>query len=147
MLAHVLGLEGKTRQAGERGGVSAEVVQVHPISRRLLVGMREGPDIGRAQRGRLAERKLVIETQQPGAGGGLGKLVPDEVERLERMRAGLEAADAGKRERLAHVGPVASARAALGRTVPDQQSMTELIRRAADLDIEGIFPEAFEKFP
>src|SRR5262249_50385873 len=90
VLAHVLGLEGKSRQAGERGGVDAEVVQVEPIPRRLLVGMREGSHISRAQSRRLAERKLVIETQQPRARGGLGKLVSDEVEGLQCMRTGLE---------------------------------------------------------
>src|SRR5215831_3646793 len=108
--------------------------------------MREGPQIGRAEGGRLAERKLVIEAQQPAACLGLGELVPDEVESLECVRAGLEAADGGKCERIAHVGPVASPRAALRGTVPDQKSVSKVKRRAPHLEIEGIFPEALEEF-
>ena len=57
------------------------------------------------------------------------------------MWARLEAADRGELERLARVGPVAAAAAAFRRAVAQQEAVTELVRRAADGEVEGVLAD------
>src|SRR5262249_20843357 len=74
-------------------------------------------------------------------------LVPDEIEGLQGVRACFEAPDRGEGECSADVAPVASARAALHGTVPDQISMSYLVTDTSHREFEGIFIQAAEKLP
>src|SRR5262249_4172397 len=94
--------------------------------------------VRRAERRLLPDRVLVVRAPQPAAGVGLRQVVLVEVEGLERVVARLEARDGGELEGLPRGAPVAAAGAALGRPVPEQEAVPELVRGAADGELQEV---------
>src|SRR5207248_11688702 len=64
-----------------------------------------------------------------------------------RVGARPEAADGGEGEGPADIAPVASARAALRGAVPDEESMSQLVRGPAHREVESVLAQPREDLP
>src|SRR4029450_8169611 len=127
---------------GERRRERAQVVDVEPVALRRFVGIRMPLHVGGPERSVLTHRVLVIHARELAVGPGLRQLILLEIERLEGVWTGFEAADRRELERLAYAAPVTAARAALRGAIPQQHAVSELVASAADREVEHVLAVA-----
>src|SRR4030095_15682981 len=102
-------LEGQRLQVGKRRREGPQVVDFETVALRRL-GIRGPLHVGRTERRVLADRIFVVHAPELALGVRLREIVSFQVEGLQRVRAGFEAADRREIERLARTGPGLAAR-------------------------------------
>ena len=86
--------------------------------------------------------QLVVRTPQPGSGRSFGNFTAVQIEELERMLLGLEAPDGRELPRLSRVAPEAASGSSLTGTVPEEQSLSDLVLGTTYSEIQGVLAEA-----
>src|SRR5580765_5410908 len=139
-------LERKILRGRNRRRIRARRIDARVIALRLE--LRIGPElqIGRAERGGVANLVLVVRAPETAVRVALRQEVPSQIEDLEGVIAWLEAADRAELPILAGVAPVAASAAAFRRAIPDQVAVTDGVRQTADGKVEHVLAGA-ERLP